>query len=146
MSNLEKRFNELHTLWDRDTAVLSNVNTIVSHPAYQEIIGMGWDAVPLIIDRLRVNTDHWFTALVEITGEDHAAGAETMGDAAQLWISWYDNRDFTTARLDALTSATKAVRQTYFRGWRLSDSEGALWDWFWKNQDRIRSMMEKDTE
>lgn len=41
---------------------------------------------------------------------------------------------------------TGSPRGVYFRGWRLSDSEGALWDWFWKNQDRIRSMMEKDTE
>lgn len=143
MYSLEKRFNELHTVWDRETAILSNVNTIVSHPAYQEIIGMGWEAVPLIIDRMRTDPDHWFYALVKITGEDHAAGATTVDEASQRWVNWYDTRDFTVEKLDKLTADTKGIRQTYFKGWRLTDSEGALWDWFWRNQNTIRSMMEK---
>lgn len=145
-TDVEKRFNELRAVWERDTRWSSDLNDYLYHPAYREIISMGWDAVPLIIDRLRVSPDHWFTALVEITGKDRAAGAMTVGDAAQLWVSWYDNQDFTPDRLNKLIADTKDHRQTYFKGWRLSDSEGALWDWFWKNQDRIRSMMEKDTE
>lgn len=84
------RFATLRDQWERDTAILSNLTQIVAHPAYREIVSMGRDAVPLIIGELRRDPHHWFSALAEIVGADHAAGATTLDEAARRWIAWYD--------------------------------------------------------
>ena len=36
---------------------------MVMHPSYQRIIGMGEDAIPLILNELDRQPDHWFWAL-----------------------------------------------------------------------------------
>jgi hypothetical protein len=60
------------------------------HPAYQQIIGMGREVVPLILRELEREPDHWFWALKAITGEDpvpeqHRGRVRAMADA---WIRW----------------------------------------------------------
>jgi hypothetical protein len=69
---------------------MSVVRDMVILPSYQHIIGLGPAAVPLIIERLRDEADHWFWALKAIVGEDKAAGATTVKEAARRWIEWYD--------------------------------------------------------
>ena len=60
------------------------------HPAYQEIIGMGELAVPLILAELERDPDHWFWALKAITGADpvpeHCRGH--LEEMAQAWLRW----------------------------------------------------------
>ncbi len=58
------------------------------HPSYQQIIGMGPDALPLILTELERQPDHWFWALNAIVGDDIARDTETVEGAAQAWISW----------------------------------------------------------
>ncbi len=57
---------------------------------YQRIIGMGWDAVPLILEELRREPDQWFWALEKITDENpvppEAAGR--VRQMAQAWVEW----------------------------------------------------------
>jgi hypothetical protein len=77
--------------WEAGTAAEGNALAIVMHPAYQRIIGLGPQAVPLIIDALRTEVDHWFWALRAIVGEDKALGAASLSEAAQRWIEWYDS-------------------------------------------------------
>ena len=60
------------------------------HPAYQQIIGMGTPALPLIFQELQREPDHWFWALGAITGEnpvpeEDAGDLDAMTDA---WLSW----------------------------------------------------------
>lgn len=69
---------------------MSSVTDMSMHPAYQRIIGLGPAAVPLIIERLRQQPEHFFWALVAIVGVDMAAGADTVPHAAQTWVAWYD--------------------------------------------------------
>ena len=66
---LEKAFLELAERWRAETGMLSNMNKVLSHPAYEEIIAMGPPAVPLILRELRDWPGHWFRALKRITGE-----------------------------------------------------------------------------
>jgi hypothetical protein len=40
---------------------------MVTHPAYQQIIGLGKEALPLLFGELRRAPDHWFWALRAIT-------------------------------------------------------------------------------
>jgi hypothetical protein len=84
----EEKFSLLADRWKQDTAIMSSVQDIVEHPAYQQIIKMGKPAVPLMLRRLKDQPDHWFYALVTIVGEDHARGQHSMAGAAQSWVTW----------------------------------------------------------
>ncbi len=62
-------------------------------PAYQRIIGMGGEAVPLLIAQLKSegdDPDQWFWALKAITEADPVS-PDDQGDMvkmAQAWIRW----------------------------------------------------------
>lgn len=63
-----------------------------AHSAYQHIIGMGWDAVPLMLRELRddPDPDHWFSALEAITEADPVP-EEQWGNIkamAAAWVEW----------------------------------------------------------
>jgi hypothetical protein len=62
------------------------------HRAYQQIIGMGRPAVPLIINELRSEPDYWFWALTAITGEDPAREETTLAGARDSWLHWAQER------------------------------------------------------
>ena len=92
--SLPARFSELAEIWKRETAGEAFVTRKAMHWAYQRIIGLGPDALPLILLRLRQATDHWFWALAAIAGEDPAEGRETIDHAANTWIEWGRLRGF----------------------------------------------------
>lgn len=93
--HVERRFEQLKQKWDSETSHMSTIHDMcVENPTYNEIIAMGWDVVPEIINDLRRKPDHWFWALVQITGVDAAAGTSTVDGAAQAWVKWWDNRDW----------------------------------------------------
>lgn len=60
------------------------------HPAYQAIIGMGHDALPLILEDLRDNSGLWYWALKSISSEDpvppHDRGVIKRMKSA--WLRW----------------------------------------------------------
>ncbi len=87
---VDQKFHDLTSRWQRETALHSSVTAIFMHPAYQQIIGLGERALPLIFSELRREPDHWFWALGAITGENpvpdaHAGDIEAM---ASDWLSW----------------------------------------------------------
>lgn len=87
---LELRFLVLAYQWKRDNLFESSPWRMAAHPAYQCITGMGWQAVPLILQKLSRETDFWFEALTAITGEQpvppvHAGDMEAM---RQDWLHW----------------------------------------------------------
>ncbi|MBI5409314.1 MAG: hypothetical protein HZA14_08110 [Nitrospirae bacterium] len=84
------KFLTLQKEWEGNTAHLSSMTKIVMHPAYQQIIGMGQVAVPLILSEMRKKPDHWFWALRSITGEDPVL-PEHRGRLKQMtedWLKW----------------------------------------------------------
>lgn len=84
------RFLTLKKEWEDNTAYLSSMTKIIMHPAYQQIIGMGQVAVPLILSEMRKKPDHWFWALRSITGEDPVL-SEHRGRLKQMtqdWLKW----------------------------------------------------------
>jgi hypothetical protein len=56
-------------------------------PSYQQIIGMGPAALPLIFEELRQRPDHWFWALRMITGDDPVS-PEDAGDIERMRADW----------------------------------------------------------
>jgi hypothetical protein len=84
------RFQSLAQRWKKDTAHVSNIGKKALHPAYQEIIGMGKAAVPLLLAELRREPDDWFWALHAFTGA-RPVPAECRGNLkamADAWLQW----------------------------------------------------------
>ena len=86
--SVESKFIALAEQWQRDTAFLSSITDIAMHPAYQRIIGMGLVAVPLILRELSREPNHWFWALVSITGENpvHPDNAGNLREMTEDWL------------------------------------------------------------
>ena len=91
-AGLEARFAELVIQWKDETEFEPSLARSFMNRAYQQIIGLGAPAVPLILEELRREPDHWFWALTAITGEDPAGDAETVEDGAVRWLEWGQTR------------------------------------------------------
>jgi hypothetical protein len=87
-SSRRLEFKTLVQEWKRDTRFKSFLGDRVTHPSYLAIIGMGPDAVPLIIEDLRNTREHWLVALHAITRQDPAPSNATFGDAVDAWLAW----------------------------------------------------------
>src|SRR5438105_2223259 len=94
--SLEERFLELRARWKGERGPTSSLTELAMHPSYQQIIGLGPDAVPLLLRELERDPDHWFWALKAITGEDPVAPERRgkLRDMAQDWISWGRKQGF----------------------------------------------------
>ena len=87
---LQQRFSLLATKWKNETGLLSNVTKKCTHPAYQQIIGMGWESLPLILRDLKESKADWFWALTAITGANPIS-EEIAGNTTQMteaWLQW----------------------------------------------------------
>ncbi len=87
---IEERFQALAAQWKVECGVMSSVTQKAMHPAYQQIIGLGPAAVPLLLQGLQRSPDHWFWALKAITGEDPVPPEDRgrINRMAQHWIAW----------------------------------------------------------
>lgn len=84
------RFRSLVDSWKASSLNLSSIEDMVLLPSYLEIIGIGPAAIPLLIDELEREPDHWFPALTAITGVSPVLPAD-QGDLdrmAHAWIKW----------------------------------------------------------
>lgn len=59
------------------------------HPAYQEIVGMGAEALPLILHDLQENSGQWYWALKAISGEDPVRPRD-RGNVRSMKAAWLD--------------------------------------------------------
>ena len=85
-----QKFQTLADQWRRETRHLSLMSDIVLNPAYQQIIGMGAPAMPLILQALKQKPEHWFWALRSITGENPIPPADRgrLSQMAAAWLQW----------------------------------------------------------
>ena len=82
------RFAALAESWRTETLLESSMTRMAMHRAYQQIIGLGYAVVPLILAELEREPNYWFWALTSITGEDPAAGEDTLEGATACWLTW----------------------------------------------------------
>ena len=85
-----ERFIELADQWEIETVLLSRTDLMIKHPAHQKIISMGEPAVPLILQRMRSQGGHWFTALRDITNANPVQSADRGNVSAmqEAWLKW----------------------------------------------------------
>jgi hypothetical protein len=87
-SSIESKFRALADRWRKETRHSSSVNRMAMHPAYQQIVGMGHDALPFILRELEKTRGHWLWALYAINGEDIAPEGSTFDEAVDAWLEW----------------------------------------------------------
>ena len=89
-AKIAERFGRLAVQWKRQRGPTSSISEMSLQPAYQQIIGLGPAAIPLLLQEIERTPDHWFWALKSITGEDPVP-AEHRGDLAAMtedWLRW----------------------------------------------------------
>lgn len=85
-----QKFQSLANQWRKETRHLSLISDIVLNTAYQQIIGMGASAIPLILQELKEQPDHWFWALRSIVGESPIPAADRgrLSKMTEAWLAW----------------------------------------------------------
>ena len=84
------RFRALADQWRWETGPISSSSEIAAHPAYQEIIGMGPPAIPLVLRELQEKGGHWFAALRALSGENPVPReyAGRIPKMREHWLEW----------------------------------------------------------
>jgi hypothetical protein len=87
---IEGRFRHLAAWWKHDTQFQSSPTRIAMHPAYQRIIGIGSDVLPLILRDLETTQAPWFWALQAITGDDPVPADDRgyIDRMTRAWLRW----------------------------------------------------------
>jgi hypothetical protein len=87
---LRRTFKALAEEWREATGGLSSPSQIALHPAYQRIIEMGDQALPLILEELTARGGQWYWALKAIAGGSpvppEAAGRPKQ--VKEAWLEW----------------------------------------------------------
>jgi hypothetical protein len=94
IENIPIKFSRLKYEWQKDTMFMSSITDIAMHPAYQQIIGLGKEVLPFIMNELSIEPALWFWALKAITGADPVP-PDRRGDMqamASEWIKWWDRQ------------------------------------------------------
>jgi hypothetical protein len=93
---VERKFLRLRDEWKAKRGHDSSTVNLVMHSAYQRIIGLGPDAVPLLLRELATNPDRWFWALRAITEEDPVPEADRGNSEAmtRAWLAWGRERGY----------------------------------------------------
>ncbi|MBI4833755.1 MAG: hypothetical protein HY811_02890 [Planctomycetes bacterium] len=88
--SLAQEFYGLSSEWQKDVKHFSSVTEMALHPAYQQIIGLGKDVLPLILNELTQQSSHWFWALKAITGIDPVPTNQrgNIRQMTQAWLLW----------------------------------------------------------
>ena len=86
-------FNNFLENWHKERGATSSITEMAMCPSYQNIIGMGRRAIPLILHQLIVEgeePDMWFWALRAIASADPVTDdmRGDFGKMAEAWISW----------------------------------------------------------
>lgn len=88
--SVKKRFRMLVMRWKAETETLSDPVAMFMTPTYLEIIGLGPAAIPMLLDELANEPDHWFVALRAISGKDPVPPAHRGHISAMTthWLNW----------------------------------------------------------
>jgi hypothetical protein len=99
INRVSREFKELAKQWRDERSATSSVAQMTSSFAYSQIMGMGPDAVPMILAKLKSEgstPDHWFWALASIT-RDNPVPKESRGklqEMAKAWLAWGETNGY----------------------------------------------------
>jgi len=84
------KFQALVRQWVRGRGQSSKIKDLAMHRAYQQIIGMGEQAIPLILEEMERKPGHWSWALTAISGEDPVppSARGRLKETTHAWLEW----------------------------------------------------------
>jgi hypothetical protein len=87
------RFRQLLGEWHKERGATSSITAMVLCPAYQKIIAMGSEAIPLILRQMESegdDPDHWSWALRALTSANPVPDAirGNMKAISNAWLTW----------------------------------------------------------
>ena len=87
---LAELFEQLADEWELQTGFMSSTLDRSVHPLYQRIIGLGPQAVPLVLERMRdEGGGHWNWALEALTGRSvQSVLTGNIATIASEWVAW----------------------------------------------------------
>ena len=87
---LEQEFRELAETWRRQKGGISSISRKVTLPSYLRIIGLGSAIIPLILEELQRQPDHWFVALDALTNANPVSESERadFNQTVAAWLRW----------------------------------------------------------
>ena len=88
--SVEEQFRKLASQWKGDTQFLSDAERIIGHPAFQAIIALGNEVVPLLLREQEAAPGLWVWALPEITGENPVPASDrgNIRKMTEAWLKW----------------------------------------------------------
>jgi|SRR6516165_5924218 hypothetical protein len=88
--SIKERFRRLEAQWQADTEFLSDASKIIGHPAFQAIIALGPEVVPLMLGDLEARPSLWVWALPAITGENPVPASDggNIRKMTEAWLKW----------------------------------------------------------
>ena len=93
------RFQSLVQQWRQERGATSSITEMVMTPAYQKIVGMGYEVIPFILAQLRSegdDPDQWFWALMALTGMNPVDPTD-QGDYLKMsagWLNWAEREGY----------------------------------------------------
>ena len=92
----ERCFLDLAATWKRERGPHSSSARLAEHPAYQQIIALGPEAIPLLLRELEREPDHWFRALNALTGANPVLvdSRGNIREMAAAWLRWGRERGY----------------------------------------------------
>jgi hypothetical protein len=88
--DFEQRFETLAKEWKSQRGCSSSITRMAMQYAYQQIIGLGERAIPLLLRELEREPDHWFWALKVLTGVNPVPPEQraNIQEMAKYWLRW----------------------------------------------------------
>ena len=104
--------------WKNDTMHWSSVTKMIAHPSYLRIIGLGrkfrqGEIERLILEELQNEPDHWFDALVAITGDDPVGPNDDFDASVNAWLEWGRQNGIIQREDDNSTRVNSEISKTY---------------------------------
>ena len=92
----EAAFQTLVKEWKSRKSHSSSIEEMAMEMPYQQIVGLGPPAIPLLLRELEKEPDHWFWALHAITRDDPVPPASRgkISEMANAWIAWGKQRGY----------------------------------------------------
>lgn len=95
--SLDDEFRTCAAAWKSDTGHLSVAAQIANHPSYRRIVEMGEPAIPLILNDLKREPNHWFLALSAIANDAPRVAERDKGKMKAIsdaWIEWGKDKGY----------------------------------------------------
>jgi hypothetical protein len=98
--DLAETFHKLVDRWKHESLLMSSPMEMASLPSYLQIIELGKPILPLLLEELQRDPDHWFRALTALTGENPVppSAAGKLHEMTAAWLEWGKRHGYIKSR------------------------------------------------